>query len=167
MDFDSAEANSEFDIYGAYSRAFGNWTGEVGAIYYYYPGALDSSNIEYYEVYGALGYDFGVASLTGSVNYSPDFTASSGDAIYYRLAAKAPLPYNLSLDGWVGHQAIDDNVAAGLPSYNDWAIGLAYTYDNSLAFKVQYTDTDIDTADCSGGLDICDSKAIASIVKSF
>ena len=152
VDFSAANANTEFDFYAAYAHTVGSWTGEVGTIYYYYPSSLDSSNLDYFEVYGALGYDFGFASLTGSLNYSPDYTGSTGDAFYYRLAAKAPLPYNLSLDGWVGYQDIDDNATATLPSYTDWALGLAYTYDESLTFKVQYTDTDIDTVDCAGGL---------------
>jgi uncharacterized protein (TIGR02001 family) len=162
---DFSDASSEFDVYAAYTQTVDSWTGEVGAVYYYYPGTADVNDIDYGEIYASLGYDFGVASLTGSVNYSPDFTGGTGEAWYSRLYGKVPLPYDLALDGWVGYQSVEKNSVLALPDYTDWALGLAYTYE-TFTLKGQYTDTDISTAEC-GGVDNCDAKGIVSVVKAF
>lgn len=165
VDFDASDATLEVDLYAAYTQSWDKLTGEVGVIHYAYPGSVSTDNLDYTEGYVSLGYDFGFASLTGSFNYTPEYSFDSGDATYARIYAKVPLPYGLTLDGWYGSQTFDDNTAVALPDYNDWAIGLAYGI-NDFTIKAQYTDTDITTAEC-GGTDNCAEKATLSVSKAF
>jgi uncharacterized protein (TIGR02001 family) len=65
---------------------------DVGFIYYAYPGAGGSLDYDFWEVQTAIGYDFGIASVTASVNYSPENFGDSGDAYYPKLAVNVPVP---------------------------------------------------------------------------
>jgi uncharacterized protein (TIGR02001 family) len=165
------DANIEVDIYGGYGGSFNDFSDGVGFIYYAYPGANDAgAEYNYWEVVGSLGYDFGVASVTGEIYYSPEFFAETGDALYYSGSVSIPLPFmplESSLEGSVGYQAWTDE-AVGLDDYLDWSIGLAVSV---LGFDLgfTYTDTDIDY----GGLapaytkELSDAKFIFSISRSI
>lgn len=164
VDFnDSSEASSEFDWYGGITYEISDFSFDLGAIYYSYPNA--NSNLDYDFVEGAfaVGYDFDVASVAASINWSNENFGDSGKAEYYKLSAEAPLPKGFTIDAHVGRQNVQDNTAFANPDYTDWSIGLGYTIEG-LDIKVQYIDTDIDKADCADG---CDAKAIFSISKSF
>ena len=157
------DASLETDLYAAYTHAFGPLATEAGVIYYGYPGSKSSNDVDYAELYGNLGYDFGPVAFTGSLNYSPNYTLDSGTGLYPRLAFKAPLPYDFGVDGWVGRQWVNDNGKFGLPDYTDWALGVSYTFDKATA-KLQYTDTSISKNRCADG---CDARLIASIGLNF
>lgn len=161
---DGDEAHIEADFYAGYNNSIGSFSYDIGAIYYAYPGADSSLDYDFYEVSLAAGYDFDAFSLTGSVNYSPDYFAGSGDALYYALGVDIPLPHDFGLAAHVGYQDIDDNDAFGVPDYTDWSLGLNYAiggFDMSLS----YVDTDLDEPDeCSDG---CDSRVIFGISRSF
>jgi uncharacterized protein (TIGR02001 family) len=160
----TSDATEEFDIYTAYTKSFDKLSTEAGLIYYAYPGAKSLNNYDYTEMYGILGYDFGVASVAASLNYSPDFFAASGVAYYPKLYLKVPLPKDFYLDGSVGHQFVDNNIRFGVPDYTDWSIGVAYTIEGFTA-KVQYIDTNLSNNQCA--LDACEGKAVFSISKAF
>lgn len=139
VDFnDEDEAHVEIDYYLGYSGEVSGFNYDVGALYYSYPGADSDLDYDFWEIAGAIGYDFDVAALSGSINYSPDFFGSTGDAFYYAAAVDVPLPYDFSFTGHAGYQTIDDG-----EDYTDWSLGFGYSvagFDLSLA----YYDTDLD-----------------------
>ncbi len=160
VDFnDEDEASVETDFYAGYSGDFNGFNYDLGGIYYAYPGADSDLDYDFFEVAGAVGYDFDVAALSGSINYSPDFFGGTDDAFYYAAALDVPLPYDLSLAAHAGYQTIDDG-----EDYTDWSLGLGYSvagFDLSLA----YYDTDLDEPEeCADG---CDSRIVAGISRSF
>jgi uncharacterized protein (TIGR02001 family) len=148
IDFnDSSDANLETDLYAGYTAAIGK-TGlsyNVGVYGYFYPDSNSNSHFDFYEVYGGLTYAVGAFSVTGQVNYSPEFFAKSGDAIYTQASAAYKISDLFSLSGAVGYQTIDDAVAFGTDDYTTWNVG--GTLNLPGAFKgtsldVRYSDTD-------------------------
>jgi uncharacterized protein (TIGR02001 family) len=198
IDFGDAvddDANIEVDVYFGYNGSIDNFSYGIGGIYYVYPDANEPdfdgdgfpNDYNYWELKGSLGYDFGVASLTGSVYWSPDFFGEIGDTVYYNGAVSIPLTFieaeflddSPTLDGWVGYQTFLSDWAPYLPltepiyaDYLDWSVGLTVPV---LGFKLgfRYTDTDIDATDVTPpvGLvvdpDFADEKFIFSISRSF
>jgi uncharacterized protein (TIGR02001 family) len=160
VDFnDGDEAHIETDLYAGYAGEYEGFSYDIGGIYYAYPGADSDLDYDFFEVAGAIGYDFDVAALSGSINYSPDYFGGTGDAVYYAAALDVPLPYDFSFSAHAGHQTIDD-----AEDYTDWSLGLGYSvygFDLSLA----YYETDLDEPDeCADG---CDARVVFGVSKSF
>lgn len=161
---DGDESSIEIDLYAGYGAEVNGFSYGIGGLYYFYPGANDSLGYDYFEVYGSLGYDCEVASATVSVNYSPDYFGSSGDAIYTRLGVEVPLSDSFTLSGGIGHQEIDDNLAYGVPDYNDWNATLGYDW-KKLNFSVAYHDTDLnEPSECASG---CDARVVFGVSAEF
>lgn len=164
VDFnDGDEANIELDWYAGLKHTVDHWTLDGNFTYYSYPGADSDLNYDYWEATAKVGYDFEVVNIAGSVSYSPDFFASSGDAWYTKLAATVPLPNDFSLDGSVGHQSVDDNAAFLFPDYNDWSVGVGYSF-KGLGLKLSYIDTDMDRGECADG---CEARVVFSVSKAL
>lgn len=165
VDFnDGDEASVEIDLFAGYSGSIDAFSYDLGVIYYGYPGADSSLDYDFWEGSVALGYDFGVASATATVNYSPEFFAHSGDALYYGASVDVPLPHDFSLSAHVGHQTISDNGAFGYEDYTDWSVGAGYTYQG-FDFSVQYVDTDLDEpSECADG---CAERVVFGISRTF
>lgn len=149
VDFNEAPpvdgATIEIDFYGGITTSIAD-TGislDVGFIYYTYPGADSSLNYDFWEIQTALGYDFGLASVTGSINYSPENFGKSGSAVYYKLGVDVPvLKDKATLSAYVARQTIQDNAAFGVPDYTEWNVSVGTSiagFDVSLA----YSDTDV------------------------
>lgn len=161
---DFTDATTEMDFYGGVSGTMDAFSWDLGAIYYYYPGSDDDLNYDFWELAAAAGYDFEFLQASLSLNYSPDYFASSGDSYYLGLYATAPLPYDLTLSGHVAHQWISDNAAFGTKDYTDWDLGLGYKVEGfDLALK--YVDTDLkEPTECADG---CGARVVFSISKAF
>jgi len=169
VDFNEASgvdgATMEMDLYGGLKGMIGD-TGlswDLGLIYYMYPGADSNLNYDFLEVAGAIGYDFGPAAVTASLNYSPENFGDSGEALYAKFAVDVPVPSveNLSFSAYIAHQSIKDETAFGSPDYVEWNIAANYSiagFDLSLA----YSDTDI-----SPSGDGNSEAAIFSVSRSF
>lgn len=140
-------ANIEFDLYGGLKGNIGDsglsW--DLGFIYYAYPGADSSLNYDFWEIQGAVGYDFGLASVTASVNYSPENFGESGDALYPKLAVDVPVPgmKGLSLSAYVAKQYIEKNTVFGTVDYVEWNIGATYNVAGLFDASITYSDTDV------------------------
>lgn len=158
-------ATIEIDLYGGLRGAIGDTglTWDIGGIYYTYPGAASGLNYDFVEVQGALGYDFGFAAVTGSVNYSPENFGKSGDATYTKLALDVPVPgiKGLSVAGYVAHQDIEKEAVFGTADYNEWNASITY---NVLGFdlSVAYSDTDV-----SPSADGNEEAVLFTIARSF
>ena len=161
---DGDEASLEVDLYAGYAGEIEGFTYDIGAIYYAYPGADSALDYDFWEGALSVGYDFDVAALTASVNYSPEYFGESGDAQYYALGVDVPLPHDFSLSAHVGYQDIDEEDVFGVPDYTDWSIGLGYNFEG-FDLSLQYIDTDLDEpGECSDG---CDGRVIFGISRSF
>jgi len=159
---DFAES-TEFDFYGGVSGEFGNGLGwDVGGLYYAYPGDDTEPELDFFEAYGSLSYDFDSFNVEGKLSYSPDYFAETGDAWYVSGGVGIPLPSDFSLNGHVGYQSIDDNAGWGGPDYLDWSIGVSKEV-GKFTFDISYLDTDMSSSECD---DICDAF-VFSISSSF
>jgi uncharacterized protein (TIGR02001 family) len=140
-------ATIETDLYGGVkgdiARTGVSW--DIGFIYYAYPGAGNNLDYDYWEIKGAVSYDFGIAKVTGSLNYSADHFANSGEAVYTKLAADMPIDAfkGLSLTGHVAQRTIEKNGAFGTADYVEWNLGATYKIPGVFDVSVTYSDTDI------------------------
>ena len=164
VDFNEAAgvdgATVEIDVYGGVNGSIGD-TGlswDVGFIYYAYPGADSSLDYDFWEAAGSLSYDFKVASVTGSVNWSPDNFGGTDDAVYTKLGVDVPVPgvENLTLSAYIANQAFDQG-----DDYVEWNFSVGYSvlgFDLSVA----YSDVDIDPA-----TDGSEEAVIFTVSRSF
>lgn len=166
---DGNEATLEMDVYGGIKGEVAGLAWQAGMIGYFYPGAAGDLNYDFYEFAGKLGYDFGFVSLSGGINYSPQFFGKSGDAWYGYGDAKVPIPgapFDLALIGHLGHQWIQRNDRYGTPDYLEWQAGLGATIAG-FSLSLVYADTDIDRAGCAGGRTICGARALFTVSRTF
>ena len=119
-------ANVEMDFYGGYKFATGPLGWDVGVLRYQYPGANALSTTELYAgaTYKELTLKY---SHTVSSKY---FGLENGrNTGYLNLAWAHPLRDGLTLNASVGHTFMTSDVrAAGLPSYTDYSVGVAWDF---------------------------------------
>jgi uncharacterized protein (TIGR02001 family) len=167
----------ELDYYGGYAGDLTDAIGfDVGAIYYDYPGDEASGvDLEFWEVYGGLSGDLGQVSLSGTISYTSDYFAETGDAVYYDLGAELPLPAGFTLAAHYGYQTIDDGEAppkgkgffnTNEDSYSDWSVGVSKSYWG-VDFNMSYVDTDLSDTDCFSTANVCDGVLVFSVGKSL
>jgi len=121
-------------------------------------------NYDFWEMLGAVSYDFGIAKFTVSLNYSPDYFGASGDAVYTKVAIDVPISAvkGLSIFGHAADQSIDQIAAFGTPDYFEWNIGATYNVDGLFDVSINYSDTDV-TPDVDGK----DESVFVTISKNF
>lgn len=174
VDFgDGDEAQVEIDIYGGVSGSLGGFSWDLTAIYYAYPGARSSLDYAFWDFGPTLGYDFGVASVSATYLWSPEYFGHSGDSHWITGGVEVPVPED-GLPSWlgagfsanVGHQAIDDDETFGVRDYLTWDIGTTVSAFG-LDVDVRYYDTDVSKGGCFGGSDLCGDRVVALVSKSF
>jgi uncharacterized protein (TIGR02001 family) len=156
-------AQMELDFYGGFAPSIAGFDLDVGAIYYWYPGAAESRSYDFYELYGGVGRTVGPVGLGASVAFSPDFFAASGDGLWLGGEASVGIPGTpLTLDGSIGQQTIEINENFGTPDYMAWTAGVgAEVFGVDLGATVAGTDLDED--DCFGGMELCSTRVILSV----
>jgi uncharacterized protein (TIGR02001 family) len=161
------DAQMELDVYAGFAGNITEKLGfDVGVLHYAYPGADNSLDYDFTEVYGSLSYDFGPLALTGGAAYTDDFITGAGDAEYYYVTADVPLPSDFALSATYGHQDIDKNATFGTPDYNHWSVGVSKEF-GGFGFDLTYHDTDMSDNDCFGGSDWCDGRVIFTLSKEM
>src|SRR5690606_26706944 len=129
IDFvDEATYDSSFetDLTVGYNHSFSEQTSAgVRAVYYWYPDAdapAASADYDYFELIVNGEHDFGMASVSGELAWSPEFFAETGDAVALTGGVTVPLmdtfvffDGGLEASGHVGYQWIDDNASFGAP----------------------------------------------------
>jgi len=176
----------EWDFYAGYAGSINDdWSYNVGALYYYYPGkkiaGVDSPDS--LELYASIGWKFVTLKYSHAVSenlfgwqgYTKAGGANTKDTKgsgYWDLSANYEIGDGWAVQGHVGHQTIENNSAA---SYTDWKIGVT----KDVGFGVvglAYTDTnargcgDAHAQYCwgaRGDVDVGDGRAVLSFVKSF
>lgn len=163
------DGNIEMDFYGGYKWAVTpDFEANVGALYYYYPGAETSTgkSINTTEVYLGASYKWFSAKYSYAVSdfFGVDDTDGSG---YLDLGASFDIADKTSLSMHVGHQTIAHNSDS---DYTDYSIGVARDFGFA-TIGLSVISTDID-----GGLPLtrgtrtketADTTAVLSITKAF
>ena len=179
----------EIDLYGGFKTDVKGVGIDVGALQYYYPGALnkavyDKANTT--ELYGALSYGWLQAKVSSVVSkdawaFGKKYNAgTNGDdergTYYAELNANIPLAdTGITALIHVGRQEF--NQAKSLPtnpeaSYTDWKIGLTKGFDGGLNVGAFYTDTNISSANAAAnwtyaGRNIGESTGTVFVQKTF
>lgn len=125
----------EVDWTVGFSRDVGAINVDVGGIYYSY---LDAKDLNYVEVYGAVGTKVGPADVKLGVAYAPSqANIGNQDNTYVYVAGDVPLGDGpVSLHGTFGLEngAFGDNK-------KDWGLGLSVDLGSGLTGTVDYIDT--------------------------
>ena len=177
VDFDDGDqASIETDIYGGIKgTVWEKLSYQFGFIEYLYPKAkVGGTRYNYFELGMKVGYDFGFLTLTGGLNWSPDFFFETGTGWWKYAEVSIPLnfiklPVELSLNGHIGHQSIQNNSKFGAPDYWEWMFGIAAKIDG-FTLSVNYVDTNISKSKCVSGTGLthtCGAGVLASISKTF
>lgn len=152
-----SDATFELDLYAGFSDTLeGGLTYDVGIIGYFYPTADGGEDLNFYEVYGGLGYGLTDALEVGGYAYlDPD-----NENVYVEGTAAYALAENFSTDVSVGSYSFD-----GGDDYLNWSVGGTYSA-GGLDFDLRYWDTDIE-GPMGGDVDGTEERLVFSIMKSF
>ena len=127
-------ANLEMDVYGGYKGSAADFSFDIGALYYYYPGsgAGGTAKIDNTEIY--VGGGWGPLSLKYSHAVSDFFGLPDSKNSYYLDATVSyPLSKELTLVGHLGYQGLKGGAriseigsTAVHDSITDWKLGVTY-----------------------------------------
>jgi uncharacterized protein (TIGR02001 family) len=169
-DYVAAGADQEIDIIAGFKKEVSSGlTLDVGATYYYYPGAekiIPNYNSDFIEGYAALSGTIGPVTAKGTVFYAPKQNALSvgsgkEDNLYLRTDLSAAIPNTpVSLTGSFGYSFGPSYLTIG-DEYADWSLGASYT-DKNLTFGVSYVDTNKALLSPISGKNISKGGVVAS-----
>jgi uncharacterized protein (TIGR02001 family) len=108
---DPDDTNLEVDLYGGYAFEAGGVGFDIGAIYYAYPDSEDS-DLDFWEVYGAVSKEWGAFGLGGSLNWDPD-----NETVYADISGSYALTETFSVDAGYG------TYLDGFGEYAGWNVG--------------------------------------------
>jgi uncharacterized protein (TIGR02001 family) len=173
----SNDPQLEVDLYAGYSGEIGVIGYDVGYLRYQYRGFSDAGTNEWYASGSYSADNIGDFSL--SLNYSPElkFLPSDQSAWYLNAGYETTLPwYEIGVSANFGYSFGDafdvsdsdraDGDSGFNDTYTDWSIGVSksvYGVDLGLT----YIDQDFSSSKDKCGTDVCQSKFVASISKSF
>jgi uncharacterized protein (TIGR02001 family) len=154
----------EWDFYAGWKPSFGDFTFDLGTLYYWYPGdeaftapgaAASNPKADTWEVYAGVGWKWLSAKFSYSVMSKTFAVRDSSGTWYLDLSANVPLgDFMKELTGltFIAHWGKQDysgtdprTAALGsndrLYSYEDWKIGLSYALPQNFTIGAFYTDT--------------------------
>lgn len=153
----------EMDLYGGYSGEYNGLSYDVGALYYYYPGAntaggnIDPDTLELYGSLGFYGFTLGLSYNTSNDLFG---VANNDGATYTHLDYEYPLSEAIGLVAHYGTTQYEDGTST---DYDDYSLGVTYAA-HGFDFGLTYVDTDIDGAAKN---DTNDGTVVFSVSKSF
>ena len=154
----------EWDFYGGWKPTFGDFTFDIGTLYYWYPGDAAFSvpgapagnpKADTWEVYTGVGWKWLNAKFSYSIQNKTFAVRDSSGTWYLDLSANVPLgDFYKPLTGvtFIAHYGIqkysgtDPRTRAlgsndDIYSYDDWKIGLSYALPKDFTIGAFYTDT--------------------------
>lgn len=164
VDFNDGKSNTEVDYIGGVTYAVGDLSLDTGFIYYSYPGTPSSFNYDFVEYQATVGYQFDPFFVKYSINYSPEFYADSGEALYNKLSAETSFYPNMKLSSYIAKQDVEDNAAYTFDDYYEWGFGATYSFVDVADVSLNYVSTNLSEADCASG---CSGTVILSVSKTF
>lgn len=160
------DSEIEIDLYAGYNFTVSDATsGSLKATYYVYPD--NPGNYEYWEFQLAMSHSMDRVTLSGELNFSPDYFNGTGSAVAVAGGLEVALVEHLSASGHVGYQWIDDNFLFGTDDYVYWDIGLTATLWDHVTLDARYVATDLDTLACYGGTDLCEGGFVGTVSFTF
>lgn len=167
---DGGQATTEIDWSGGYSGTLGDLWYDVGAVYYWYPGAPGALSYDFWEAYVKVSRDLGRFTLFAGVSYSPDVFGGTGPSTYVRTGLSVPITDKLRVSANMGRSFLTQSnpTPAFLPDYLDWNAGAALSVNDWFTVDLRYYDTNI-AGNCPapGGKQWCGPKVVAAISRSF
>jgi uncharacterized protein (TIGR02001 family) len=179
----------EIDLYGGFKTEVSGVGIDLGALQYYYPGALNKAYVDKAnttELYGALSYGWLQAKVSGVVSkdawgFGKKYNAgTNGDdergTYYAELNANIPLAETgITALIHLGRQEFNQaklDATSPTASYTDWKLGLTKAFDNGINVGAYYTDTNISKANANAnwtyaGKNIGDSTGTVFVQKTF
>lgn len=148
-DYVAAGADQEIDLSAGFKKDLGGTTLDVGAVYYYYPGAekiIPEYPSDFVETYASLSHTLGPVTGKATVAYAPKQSALSvgsgkEDNLYIAGDLSTGIPTTpVTLTAHVGHSFGPSYLTIG-KEYTDWSLGASYVWKN-LNIGVTYVDTD-------------------------
>jgi uncharacterized protein (TIGR02001 family) len=154
-DYVIAGADQEIDFVGGFKKTFGGTTFDVGATYYFYPGACCDVDSDFIEPYLAVSHAFGPVTAKATAAYAPkqsalDYGFGKEDNLYLAGDLTGAVPNTpLSLTAHVGRSFGPSYMTGGYKGYTDWSLGAGYTWKN-LTAGIAYVDANKDFFSPSG-----------------
>jgi uncharacterized protein (TIGR02001 family) len=157
----SSGGSGEFDFYGGWKPTYGDFTFDLGTLYYWYPGTANTlanplnPKADTWEVYAGVTWKWFTVKYSYSVKDKTFAVLDSSGTSYLDITATLPLGdlakelTGFTLMGHYGMQKFrgtDPRTAAvgsndSLYSYDDWKIGISYTLPRDFTIGAFYTDT--------------------------
>ncbi|MBF6989176.1 MULTISPECIES: TorF family putative porin [Cupriavidus] len=146
-------ASLEMDLYGGFTKSFGDWRFDVGLLQFYYPEnpKLPGSDEKYntLELYGAVGWKFVTLKYSSTLTDFFGFNSasmgtnqgSSHGSGYLELNADVPLPEDFVLGLHVGRQWVRNY---GAFNYTDWRAVVSKSFGTGWTVSLAYTGTNAD-----------------------
>lgn len=164
-----ASGNMEFDLYGGFRSGFADdFTYDLGAIQYYYPGTRGAApNADTTELYAALGYKWVTAKYSYVASSGAFGFANAKGSDYLDISASVPVGETgltagahwgtFKFKNWAGQ------------NYDDWKISLTYDLGSGMTVGAAYSDTNANAAVWTdvNGQDMGKGKAFMWVSKAF
>ena len=136
-------ADTEVDVYAGLAPTMGDWSFDVGAIAYLYPGA---NSADYGELKAGVAHPMGKGTI-GAVMYLPIETLENP---YVEVNASYPLTDKLSISGAIANNEANKdeadasykarNVVANMGTkYTTFNVGATYNLTDHLSVDVRYS----------------------------
>jgi uncharacterized protein (TIGR02001 family) len=180
VDFGGGPPEAEIDYYAGIKPEWRGVEFDLGVIYYTYPNAKDSgAELDYVELkVGASGSPVENLTIGGTVFYSPDYTAETGEVWTFEGSVayefRKMWVFTPTLSALIGYQtgkASKGFLVDGITNDDDylyWNAGLELAVEK-LTLDFRYWDTDIGTA--NGGLcaatKLCDERFVFTAKVTF
>jgi uncharacterized protein (TIGR02001 family) len=174
--FTTDDSSVEVDFTLGYNHSFSEQlSAGIKGVYYWYADAdyLPAVNdYDYFELIGTVGYDFGKASVSGELAWSPDYFGETGDSFSLKGGVSVPLLESfafmgpLSASGNIGYQWIDDNALYGTPDYLYYDLGLTAEWE-IFAIDLRWVGTDLSKGECFAGADWCEDGVVLSVTANL
>lgn len=141
-----ASGNMEFDLYGGFRGGFAeDFTYDLGAIQYYYPGTRGAiTNADTTELYAALGYKWVTAKYSYVASNGAFGFANADGSNYLDISASLPVgDTGLTAGAHWGTFSFKNN---GAQDYDDWKLSLSYDMGSGMTVGAAYSDTTANAA---------------------
>lgn len=166
------DSSIEVDLTVGYSREImENTSATIKAVYYLYPDADTPSTFndyDYFEMLASVEHSYGKVGVLAELAWSPDYFLESGDAVSLKGGASVELMEKLGIFGALtgsanlGYQWIDDNATFGTDDYLYFDFGVSAGWE-IFTIDLRWVDTDLETSDCFGGLEVCDGGVVLTL----
>jgi uncharacterized protein (TIGR02001 family) len=137
----------EIDVYGGFKHVTGPISWDFGFIYYSYPGASSTADLDFFEFkVSGSGEVWKGGTLTGTLFYSPEFTSNTGEALTVEATFAQALPrvaiFSPTFSATIGNISFQEVTFGGEDEYTYWNVGVALGFYEKWTLDLRYWDTD-------------------------